>query len=261
MRISTKIVYTITSILLLYATVGSLYAGENYRRLRRATAQTTDLPCQSFVRQPYAISQAVIIGDSLINFSPMENKISSELAAIGVSVSSAGFTYTISGWGIENALSVLNNGLLDADIAASEALILNLGVNNWNEAYNDLDQVQGWVDQFISIVKGINPNIIIVWIEPHAVAKLASNANVAAYTFLIADYLNSKDGAGEICLVDWSIYADNNPDTYAVLIGSRGQSLPVDGIHIYGHREEYVGLLIDVLQAVISENPPIPEGQ
>lgn len=259
---SWTLIASILIAVILFSNVGNvhnkLFAKQNYGILEHPTAQQNDNTCQAYFGQAYNIAQAVVLGDSILNFSPMEDELLDKLTSIGVSISSSGFAYTISGWGIENAVATLNSGALDADIASSDAIILNLGVNNWNEAQNDLAQVQNWIDQFITTAKETNPDIIIFWIEPHAVDALAPNTSVAPNALLIAEYLNTKDRAGEICLVDWSTYADNNPQIYTTLTSSQEQPLPADGIHIYGHNEEYVGLLISVMQTVMNANPPAP---
>lgn len=217
----------------------------------------TTSTCQSYQNQGYSFTQAVVAGDSIMNWSTPETELLQQLTANGIAVSPAGFTYTISGSGNGALLSTLQSGVLDSDIASSDLFILNRGVNDWSPAISNMPQVEGWIDSIIAYINGINPNIVIFWMEPHAVAGLVSNPNVATGALSVAAYLNAKDAAGDICLVDWSSYADTDPSVYTNLTAG-GNPYPADGVHIYGNEPVYFAQLLNMIESVeqTSNSPP-----
>jgi len=220
----------------------------------RQSATLNSTVCQTFrADAPFTIDTALVVGDSLFNSeSRFRDALQNELSAMDIGLSPLGYTYVVSGQGIEDLLAVLQAGTLDSDLTSADIFILNLGVNNWSQGNNNLAQVQSWIDQVIAYVSTIAPELVLVWVEPHAVESLVENPNIYTGTQRVAAYLNQKDSAGDICLLDWSGYADANPEVYSTATAD------IDGVHMFGNEGEYVNFIIDNIEPLLNE-PTQPE--
>lgn len=207
----------------------------------RQNAALNNNVCEAFrADAPFAIDSALVVGDSLFNSeSRFRDALLDELLTMDIDLSPIGYTYVVPGQGIEDLLAILQAGTLDSDLTSADIFILNLGVNNWSQGEDNLPQVQSWIDQVIAYVSNIAPDLIIVWVEPHAVEDLVSNQRVYTGTLQVAAYLNQKDADGAICLLDWSTYADANPEVYSTALAD------IDGVHMFGNEGEYVGFIVD----------------
>lgn len=190
---------------------------------------------------PLKLNSLYLFGDSLTNTSSFKAKMRAGVSVRDISY--VGHT-TVSGIGIGQALDLLSNEINHSDIAKSDILYTDLGVNNWGQAISNMTSLEALIDTFITDIKAINNNILILWQEPYGHLPLVPNPNIAIGASLVADYLRSKDEAGEICLIPWSDLATADPTAYTTVAQP-------DGVHIWGNESIYQEIAFDYIDSLM----------
>ena len=224
---------------------GIVLLSQSYSALANKPPTTLGTCAAQLSAAPLNLNSLFLLGDSITNVSSFKKNIRASIKARNMTYTGQ---KTVSGIGIGQAIDLLNNEIDHSAIIASDILYTELGVNNWGQAISNIASVKVLVDTLITNVKAINSDILILWQEPYGHSTLVSNPNIALGATLVAEYLRSKDAAGDICLIPWSDLAAADPTAYTTVTQP-------DGVHIWGNESAYQEIAFDYIDSLRGKYP------
>lgn len=193
--------------------------------------------CQSYSQEP--VESVFINGDSLFSYSVMRGSLRDGFSSRSIAVT--GYAAVGGHHVVHGSAHVAVNS---AAVAAADMFLTDYGVNGW---WKSITTWTAEVDKYLRDIRSVNPNIVIVWVEPHAVAEF-SDPLYPRVSATIPDrvaYLRALDARGDICLVPWSTYAAANPSVYSTAGGRP------DGIHVRDNSPEYADVVFRTVDAIV----------
>lgn len=192
------------------------------------------------IAAPLKLDSLFLLGDSIANSSSFKSGLRAHLKFRDMIFSGQ---RTVSGIGVEQAIDLLYTEIEHSDIEASDVILTNLGVNNWNQAITKMPTVEILIDTFIADIKAINNDILILWQEPYGHLPLVSKPDIAVGAAMVAKYLRTKDEAGDVCLIPWGEFAAADPVAYTDVAHP-------DGVHIWGNENIYQEITFNYIDSL-----------